>query len=141
MVTVLEGDEGRSGRNEGLGAMTILAGCITVASAALADAGIDCVDIVTGGVAGITSDQVVLDPCFADHETIRTVCVVGYLQSRDEITELWSKGNGGASESVLEPLVDNAIEAAKAARSVVLQALDELVEQKAQLSTLDPRKP
>lgn len=140
VVTVLEGDEGRSGRNEGLGAMTILAGCITVASAALADAGVDCVDIVTGGVAGISSDHVVLDPCSAEHEDMRAVCVVGYLQSRDEITELWSRGKGGASESVLEPLVDNAIEAAKAARLVLLQALDESVEQKAQLSALDPSK-
>lgn len=125
IVTILEGDEDVPGRDEGLGVMTTLAGCITVASAAIADAGVDCVDIVTGGVAAMVPDHLVLDPGSTDHEDVRAACVVGYMQSRDEITQLWSKGTASTPGSVLEPLIDNAVEAAKAARLVLLQALDE----------------
>lgn len=136
VVTVLEGEDDGPGWSEGLGTMNILAGCITVASAAIADAGVNCVDLVTGGVAAMTTDQLLLDPCSADHEDIQATCVVGYMQSRDEVTELWSKGKGGASEVTVELLVDNAVEAAKAARLVLLQALDESVDQKYQLNVL-----
>ena len=130
VVTILEGDEDVPGQDEGLGVMTTLAGCITVASAAIADAGVDCVDIVTGGVAAMVPDYPVLDPCSTDHEDVRAACVVGYMQSRDEITQLWLKETGSMAGSVLEPLMDNAVEAAKAARLVLLQALDESLLQK-----------
>ena len=59
IITVLESEEdcqedgliaqasGEPGPSSGWVMMSVLSGCITVASAALADAGIDCVDIVT----------------------------------------------------------------------------------------------
>ena len=58
VVTVLEGEEGVVGGEIGagevpVGMMSVLAGCITAASTAIVDAGIDCVDIVTGGVAAL----------------------------------------------------------------------------------------
>ena len=185
IVTILETEHDHSsvGSNEPLagvyGMMSILAGCITVASAAIADAGIDCVDLVTGGVAaavvrrppgyeggggGRVLRQVVLDPSLADYtggggdgeggEEMASACVVGYLQARDEITEVWASGDfassGGANsdkkraagdgggggdddaeqEVPFEDVVDMAVEAATAARLVLLEELQESTELK-----------
>jgi exosome complex component MTR3 len=126
--------------------MSILSGCVTVASAAITDAGIDCVDLVTGGVAAIVRQpaapaQFVLDPCPSDHEEIIAACVVGYLQSRDEITETWAKGDimatsdgNGTTSMGFEMLVDQAVEAAMAARRVLVEAVKEGTEAKIQSS-------
>ena len=152
VVTVLEGEEdgpwetlaegNQGGRIGGWGLMSILSGCITVASAAVTDAGIDCVDLITGGVAVLVRQpsaplQLVLDPCTSDHEEIVAACVIGYLQSRDEITELWAKGNISPSSSDkekkplgFETLVDSAVEAAKGARRVLVEAIKESTEAK-----------
>ena len=137
VVTVLEGEEDHAldpgtGGMESWGIMSILAGCITVASAAIADAGIDCVDLITGGVAAAAPD-LMLDPCPSDHEKMDAACVVGYLESRDEITEVWAKGRVTTG---FELLVDNAVEAAKAARLVLLEAIKDSTEHKTQESEL-----
>lgn len=151
VVTVLEGGEdalwnrGQSsdgGRTGGWGMMSILSGCITVASAAIIDAGIDCIDVVTGGVAAIVRQptappQVFIDPCPADQEEIYATCVVGYLQTRDEITELWTKGNVTLSIDLgFEHLLDQAVEAAVAARLVLIEAIKESTEIKVQTSRI-----
>ena len=126
--------------------MSILSGCITVASAAIVDAGIDCIDLVTGGVAAIVRQptappQVLIDPCPSDHDEIFATCVIGYLQTRDEITELWTKGNvmvstdrNKANTIGFEPLLDGAVEAAVAARLVLTEAIEESTEFKVQSS-------
>lgn len=139
VITVLEGEEdgwwgdaGEGGKAGGWGMMNVLAGCITVASAAIVDAGIDCVDLVSGGVAALTGsatsggDSFVLDPCPSEHD-IRAACVVGYLQSRDEVTEMWMKGDAG---SQAEALIDNAVNAATLTRSVLAEAIKEATEAK-----------
>lgn len=144
-VTVLEGEEdgwwgdvgGHGGA--GYGAMTVLAGAITAASAALVDAGIDCVDLVSGGVAALvetegttiadSKTQVVLDPCPAEHKNILSACIVGYLASRDELTEIWLKGTSASSDSAPEDsLIDRAVEAAVASRTVLAAAILESTE-------------
>lgn len=161
VITVLEAEEddpgnkgqlGESGRTSDWDMMSILSGCITVASAAIIDAGIDCIDLVTGGVAAIVrqptaSPQVFLDPCASDHEEIFAACVIGYLQNRDEITELWTRGDimtstdgSGANTTGFEPLVDQAVEAAVAARLVVVEAVKESTEVKVQRSRIGPPK-
>ena len=148
MITVLEGEEDTAvwqptGVDSTCANMNLLSSCITVASAAIADAGIDCVDVVSGGVAAIVSEvsgtpQVILDPCPSNHDSIDRVCVVAYLQSRDEITEVWAKREGKYShgEEVKHAnfitLLDGAVEAAKAARLVLMEALKESVEAKLQ---------
>ncbi|KZF23273.1 exoribonuclease [Xylona heveae TC161] len=169
VVTILEGEEDRwwgdeaTGGSTGIGGvggwgmMNVLAGCITVASAAIADAGIDCVDLVSGGVAALVGStapsekaddaadkrqekMVVLDPCPSEHKNIIAACVVGYLFARDEITELWLKGDmpgtantkEGGSGGILEQqnLIDHAVEAAAAARLVLGDAVKEAAELK-----------
>lgn len=166
VITVLEGEEdeplaaGDSGepREEGglsgWGMMSVLSGCITVASAAIADAGIDCVDLVSGGVAAIVRPlqapgrrrhvedgegeaRIVLDPSPSEHQSLAAVCVVGYLQSRDEVTEIWLRGDVGGIPSVqdspiLERVVDQAVEAAMSSRLVLEEALKESVKFKLQ---------
>lgn len=139
VITVLEGEEDgwwgdrqRSTKAGGWGMMSVLAGCITVASAALVDAGIDCVDLVSGGVAALVQDsveaktEVVLDPCPSEHD-VKAACVVGYLQSRDEVTEMWMKGDAGAET---EMLVDQAVKAASMTRTVLAEAAREAAEPK-----------
>ncbi|KAL9129054.1 MAG: hypothetical protein Q9217_002394 [Psora testacea] len=146
VITVLEGEEDSpleqsTKRTDGWGMMTILSGCITVASAAIADAGIDCIDLVTGGVAALVAQpagptELVLDPCPSDHAELRGACVVAYLQSRDEITEIWAKGDGESSDERasgnldFEALVNNAVEAASAVRLVLVEALSESIDAK-----------
>lgn len=150
IITILEGEENRwwgdelSGGSTGVGGiggwgmMSVLAGCITVSSAALIDAGIDCVDMISGGVAAHIrnpseskshdgEENEILDPCPAEHERIVAACVVGYLAERDEITELWLKGDAVVSSG---ELVDKAVEAAVATRSVLAQAVQEAAKRK-----------
>lgn len=141
VVTVLEGDEDawnlpgqvQHGGIEGVGMMNVLAGCITVASAALADARIDCLDLLAGGVAAIVSDGTtrssrLLDPCPIEHAEISSACVVGYLPTRDEITEIWVRGDLGQKNgdaSGFEGLVDSAVTAARGAQLVQQEAVKE----------------
>ncbi len=172
VITVLEGDEASWWIDEtesrkpkpagvrGYDMMNILAGCITVASAAIADASVDCVDLVTGGVAAVVvpstqggtdvqkspaksgtplqdTVQVVRDPCPDEHQTVIAACVVGYLAGRDELTELWLKGGflETSRETLLgvpnrENLVDQAVASALAARSVLEATLMEVVDRR-----------
>ena len=135
IVTVLEGEDdsfwadGQKGTLGGVGVMTVLAGCITASSAALVDAGIDCVDLVTGGVAAVAETDPILDPTPSEHTELKAACVLGYLQSRDEITELWTKGNIGPDQTAL---IDRAVEAAQLSRIVLAATLKESAEAKLQ---------
>jgi len=159
IITILEGEEDRWwGDNEDQkaeggpvgqwGMMNVLSGCITVASAAIADAGIDCVDMVCGGVAALIRDRrllpphkleaiaaqptLVLDPVPSEHAEILAACVVGYLPSRDEITDLWVRGELGTGfsedgDASYDVLSENAIQAAMGSHRVLNVALKESV--------------
>lgn len=130
--------------SDGWGMMNVLAHCVTVASAAIADARIDCLDLVAGGVAAVvdtcssgegatsSTKMVVLDPDPSEHLNISSSCVVGYMPSLDEITELWLKGDmsGASSDGTYDSpnhdaLMDGAIAAAKASHSVLIEAVKE----------------
>lgn len=142
VVTILEGDEDgwwgdsgseRSANGSGWGLLNVLAGCITVASAAITDAGIDCVDVVCGGVAAIARDPAakngqelfrILDPCPAEHKEVVAACAVGYLASRDEITEIWMKGDvGAAPDALIEGATHAAVGSLAVVKEVLLEAL------------------
>jgi exosome complex component MTR3 len=155
IVTILEGEEdqwwgddiGKGTTSVGeWGMMSVLSGCITVASAAIADAGIDCVDVVSGGVAAVVrgagaqgkqSTSLVLDPVPSEHQEILAACIVAYLPSRDEITDLWVKGDIGHAtqlsstpNSSYEELADNAVQAALGSHRVLVGALRETADVK-----------
>ena len=156
IITILEGEEdrwwgddngrGSTGAGE-WGMMSVLSGCITVASAAIADAGIDCVDVVSGGVAALVRAHgslgkqnpaiLVLDPVPSEHQEILAACLVAYLPSRDEITDLWVKGDIGAHSRAVsstnppyEDLADSAVQAALGAHRVLVGALKDTAEVK-----------
>lgn len=134
----------RHGAVRGWESMAVLASCITVASAALAEAGIDCVDLVTGGFSGLVVDSViqdideirptatastkisvVLDPCPSEHDRIVAGCVVGQLSSRDETVELWIKGD---PVDDIQTLITQAISAADGSRGVLTEVMKELTD-------------
>ncbi|KAF2083222.1 hypothetical protein K490DRAFT_52209 [Saccharata proteae CBS 121410] len=127
-----EGDAAAAVGNKGTGwgLMNVLAGCVTVASAAMSDAGIDCVDLVSGGAAALvrapgTKNEdtvVVLDPSPEEHRDVLAACVVGYLAGRDEITELWLKGDPGTHA---DDLIESAVKSAVATRTVLVEAVKE----------------
>jgi exosome complex component MTR3 len=146
IITILEGEEDQwwgDDRGRGVitaeewGMMSVLSGCITVASAAIADAGIDCVDVVSGGVAAVVRSEaktsLVLDPVPSEHQEILAASVVAYLPSRDEITDLWVKGDiehdrQSSEGSSYEDLADNAVQAALGSNRVLVAALKETTE-------------
>ncbi len=89
--------------------------------------------MVTGGVSALVTDasskasMVVLDPSPSEHE-VKAASVVAYLQSRDEITEFWTKGSASGKT---ELLVDHAVRAAVLVRTVLADAVKEGLELKA----------
>ncbi|KAK6533345.1 3'-5'-exoribonuclease [Orbilia ellipsospora] len=137
-------DAGRAERALGV----VLAGCITAASAALADAGIEMYDLVSGGVSTVLVDQFdgkgkgkegdsekrlyVRDPAIAPPEGKKPLatCVLGYMAARDEISELWILGKLGTKNGTaeMEELVDEAIAAARSSRGVLNEAAKERVQ-------------
>ena len=148
VITILEGDEdgwwgdavSGKGEGSGWGMLNVLAGCVTVASAAMVDAGIDCVDLVSGGVAAVVREKgsakdvvKVLDPCPAEHEHVVAACAVGYLAGRDEITELWMKGDVGDNpDDLIEGATHAAIGSLSVLKEVVLEAVEARLKQEAQ---------
>ena len=149
VITILEGEEDRWWADELFGAphgakmgswglLNVLAGCITVSSAALADAGIDCVGLVSGGVSAMIRNPdlkgkskeseavglVIEDPNPCEHQDITSACVVGYVPTLDEITDIWLIGDLDVDA---EKLIDGAVEAALAANSVLVEAVQEAV--------------
>jgi exosome complex component MTR3 len=120
-VTIIECNQnGHDDNSIGTGiwySMDILGCCITVASAALADAGVNCVDMVVGGVAALvcatpsSPPTVVLDPGPSHRNCIIAACCVAYLPSRNEVTNMWLKGQPHIGDEFYG-LVQNAIQAA-----------------------------
>jgi exosome complex component MTR3 len=133
-VTVLESEDGRDENSTftGIALHNLLAAAINVSMAALSDAGIDCLDVLSAGVGAVVAGAGnkqgrILDPAANEHDEILSTCVVGYLPSRDEIVELWStnvvSGNGKEESLSHDNLVDSAIAAAKGAHSVLNEVL------------------
>ncbi|KAI1498162.1 exoribonuclease [Biscogniauxia marginata] len=138
IVTIIEGDQDRNApenqKDDVWDMMNVLSGCITVASAAIADAGIDCVDTVAGGVAALVAKDdksppsIVLDPAVAEYQKIFAACCVAYLPARDEVTNIWFKGQlPGTDGIVYNKMVERSLVACRNANRVVVKALEETV--------------
>ncbi|KAI1813233.1 exoribonuclease [Poronia punctata] len=145
IVTVIEGDQDRNApenhRDDVWDIMNVLSGCITVASAAIADAGIDCVDTVAGGVAALVAKDalsqptIVIDPPVGDFHKIYAACCVAYLPTRDEVTNLWFKGQLPGSDTVLyNNMVERCLIACRNANLVVVTALKQAVKPEQEIS-------
>ncbi|KAA8893160.1 3' exoribonuclease family, domain 1-domain-containing protein [Sphaerosporella brunnea] len=127
-VTVLD-CEGSIDDYNTLGIMQALAGAITCASAAIADAGIECVDLVSAGIAAAVGEQgsLVMDPSPLDGYDVKAAALVGYMAGRDEITLLWTKGELNIEGGDFESVVDKAVEVATQIRTVLNEAVKERV--------------
>lgn len=138
IVTIIEGDQDRDSPesqkdDEAWDTMNVLSGCITVASAAIADAGIDCVDTVAGGVAALVSEdeggaepRIVVDPIVSNHKRILAACCLAYLPTRDEITNMWFKGQlPGADMMLYNSMMEKSLVACRSANRVIVQSLNE----------------
>jgi exosome complex component MTR3 len=135
IISVIEGDQDRGApqslQDEAWSMMNVLSSCITVAAAAMADAGIDCVDTVAGGVAAMVHDEatgskLMVDPIMSEHDRISSACCVAYLPTREEITNLWFKGDMASSEEgQYTEMVEAAIYGSRQANQVVVAALRE----------------
>lgn len=135
-VIVMEGEEDCLWNEEeglerginGVGLMNVLAASVNVAMAALMDAKIDCLDMLTSGVAARAtggSDEL-LDPCPSEHEELTSACVVGYLPNRDELVEIWTKNtSGGGDQMTTEKLVDAAVKAARGSHKILTEVITE----------------
>ncbi|KAK5085648.1 3'-5'-exoribonuclease [Lithohypha guttulata] len=143
-VTVLEGeedclwneDQGQEKGVGGIGLMNVLAASINVAVAALVDAKIDCLDMLSAGVAAQELSTELLDPCPSEHEELSSACVVGYLPNRDELVEVWCKSTiGTVSDGTSEDLINAAIKAARGTYKVLTEVIKESLEQKSKLET------
>jgi exosome complex component MTR3 len=143
-VLVLEGEEdclwneeqGQERGISGVGLMNVLAGSINVAVAALVDAKIDCLDLLSSGVAARAADSTtdLLDPCPSEHESLACACVVGYLPARDEVVEIWSKiVSEPGTEQLSEAMVDAAIKAARGSHKVQAEVIKEYLEHQARM--------
>lgn len=149
-VTVLDcegvidnrGDEDTRGLGVGagddvLGAMQALAGAITCASAALADASIECVDLVSAGIAAVVGDNrdIIMDPSPLDTYNLHAAALVAYMAARDELTLVWTKGDLQSSPptpssspspaSEFENVIDNAVYVATLVRTVLNESVKE----------------
>lgn len=130
-----------------VGLMNILAGCITVATAALVDAGIDCLDVMSGGVAAAIvdgdSEQKILDPSAAEHGQMSSACVVAYLPNRDEITEVWTTGavseQGNEDANSFDNILDSAVSAAKAAATILAEVMTESASRRSEMDAAKVR--
>lgn len=142
-VTVLEGeDDPETGeRGTGVGFFNMLAGCINVAVAALADARVDCLDLLAAGVCAVVPGPglkplMILDPACAEHQDVLASCLIGYLPSRDEVVEIWTTGSAlvqnGDGGLGFEELMDGATAAARGAQIVLKEVL---------LESMMPRRP
>ena len=142
IISVIEGDQDRGSLqdrdDEAWAMMNVLSSCITVAAAALSDAGIDCVDTVAGGVAALvvskagTRPSIVIDPIPSEHDRILAACCTAYLPMRQEVTNLWFKGEVPASENALyQELVENGIQASRLANQVLVASLNETAQRSA----------
>ncbi|KAF8425682.1 3' exoribonuclease family, domain 1-domain-containing protein [Tirmania nivea] len=145
-----KGGGGGGGGGVDVGLLGVLAGAITCASAAIADAGIECLDLVSGGVAALVRNGargddamvqkneeelvVVQDPSPEEHAPgdIFAACAVGYMAAREELTEIWMRGVVETSidaednaEDDLDRMMGNAIMAATQTRRVLNEGVAE----------------
>ncbi|KAL2315472.1 Exosome complex component mtr3 [Schizosaccharomyces pombe] len=107
------------------GALATLAAAISCASSAIADANIDCIDLVTGSsvLFNPNTDEYWIDPDYVDERAraAKGSVVMGYMASLGHVTQVWERGT--CSPSRLSFLTEKCIKNAKDTRLVINHAL------------------
>lgn len=122
------------------GKWSLLAIATNAVSTAIAEAGIDVVDLVSASSFAVTEDGVVIDPSGEEEERASAGGVVGYMASTGQITDAWITGPLEIEEDDDMELdsgpvrygqvIKTMISAAGDARLVINHALMEMVKEK-----------
>lgn len=137
VVTIIETNHNTIGNDpsiqESWDLVHSLSACITVASAAIMDAGIDCVGSVCGGAAVLVSRaagevEPETVPLSSRPGNILAACCVAYIPARDELTTLWTKGQLSPSYSAhYTALTATAVQAARATQIPLIDSITEII--------------
>lgn len=129
------------------GKWSLLALAVNATSTAIAEAGIDVVDLVSASSFAVTGSGLVIDPTGDEEESASAGGVVGYMASTGEITDMWITGSVEIEEEGdmdldsghvrFGEMLKKAVSAAADARLVINYALMDLVKEKG-LATKDP---
>lgn len=122
------------------GKWSLLAFATNAVSAAIAESGIDVVDLVSASSFAITDEGPLIDPTGEEEERAMAGGVVGYMASTKEITDAWISGSLEIDEegdmdvdsghARLGQTLRSVVSAAADARLVINHALMELVKEK-----------
>ena len=122
------------------GKWSLLALTANAVSAAIAESGIDVVDLVSASSFAVTDDGLVIDPTGEEEEIASAGGVMGYMASTGEITDTWITGSLEVDEEddmdvdsghiKLGEMLKKVVSAAADARLVVNHALMEMVKEK-----------
>ncbi|KAG4301783.1 hypothetical protein PCANB_002134 [Pneumocystis canis] len=122
------------------GELSTFAAAITCASAAIADASIECIDLVTGAAAIMNKENcMIMDPTEEDENEKTFSLVVGYMAVRDELTELWSHGlmpSDSINQSESNDIISKCISMASDYRFVLNNAIMQKMEEQLSLNAL-----
>jgi ribonuclease PH len=122
------------------GKWSLLALTTNAVSVAIAESGIDVVDLVSASSFAVTDDGLVIDPTGEEEDIASAGGVVGYMASTGEITDAWITGSLEVDEEGdmdvdsghvrLGEMLKKVVSAAADARLVVNHALMEMVKEK-----------
>jgi ribonuclease PH len=122
------------------GKWSLLAIAANATSTAIAEAGIDVVDLVSASSFALTDNGLVIDPTGDEEESASAGGVVGYMASMGKVTDLWVTGSVEVEEEGdmdvdsghvrFGEMLKKVVTAAADARLVVNHALMELVKEK-----------
>lgn len=122
------------------GKWSLLALATNAVSAAIAESGIDAVDLVSASSFAVTDDGLVIDPSGEEEEMASAGGVVGYMASKAEITDAWITGSLEVEEEGdmdvdsghvrFSEMLKRTVSAAADARLVVNHAILEMVKEK-----------
>ena len=122
------------------GKWSLLALTTNAVSAAIAESGIDVVDLISASSFAVTDDGLVIDPTGEEEQSASAGGIVGYMASTGEITDVWITGSLEMDEEDdmdvdsghvrLGEMLKKVVPAAGDARLVVNHALIEMVKEK-----------
>jgi ribonuclease PH len=129
------------------GKWSLLAIAAIATSTAIAEAGIDVVDLVSASSFALTDNGLVVDPTGDEEESASAGGVVGYMASMGKVTDLWVTGSVEVEEEGdmdvdsghvrFGEILKKVVSAAADARLVINHALMELVKEKG-IATKEP---
>ncbi|KAL1924603.1 uncharacterized protein VTP21DRAFT_4257 [Calcarisporiella thermophila] len=107
------------------GTASCLAGCITAASVALADAGVEMVDMVAACSACFINDTIYMDCSLQEESHVTGSLVVAYMPTLRELTHVWQEGQVTLerTEQAVEQCIGACTKIARVMRTALMSSL------------------